>query len=163
FVMAQETSLAALVEEVRKAAASMADGDERLRARVDTIEKSVNEIYRRVQRPGADNSGTDSGDVRKEASDFCVLRRHITVPKSDGGNVIYTPSSAEIDDAMTARTALTNLWRLADPNRLEPLQRKSLSSFSFGTNEFLLPPVMASQVLSCIVDPTDLASLVQTV
>jgi hypothetical protein len=73
------------------------------------------------------------------------------------------PSPTDIDEAVTARTALTNLWRLADPNRLDQLQRKSLSSFSLGTNEILLPPVLSNQVLSCITDPTDIASLVQTV
>src|SRR5262249_50250724 len=41
--------------------------------------------------------------------------------------------------------------------------RKSMTSFSFGTNQFILPPTLASQVLSCIVDPTDLTGLVNNV
>jgi hypothetical protein len=122
-------SLAELVEEVRKAAVSMADGDTKTNQRIDTIEKSVNEIYKRVQRPGPEGGPANDNDlIRKEAADFCVLRHNVTVPKSDG-NVIYLPSPAEIDNAITARTALASLWRLGDPNRLDQLQRKSLQLF----------------------------------
>src|SRR5262249_39657615 len=102
------------------------------------------EVLVRLNRPGSDRGANDNNAdlIRKQAADFCVLRRNVTVPKADG-NVIYLPSPMEIDEAVTARAARTSLWRLGDPNRLDQLQRKSLSSFSFGTNEFLLPPVMA--------------------
>jgi hypothetical protein len=72
----------------------------------------------RLNRPGAHRSANDNNAdlVRKEAADFCTLRRNVTVPKSDGSASSYVPSSAEIDDAMLARTTLTNLWRLGDPN-----------------------------------------------
>jgi HK97 family phage major capsid protein len=54
---------------------------------------------------------------------------------------------------------LKNLFRKRDPANLDPLERKSLSSFSFGSNSFLLAPEMSNRVLSCLADPTDLASL----
>jgi hypothetical protein len=38
-----------------------------------------------------------------------------------------------------------------------------MSNFSFGTNSFIMPPALASQILSCIVDPTDLTGLVNVV
>jgi len=161
--MAHE-SLAKLVNEIRKAAADMVDGDARTNARIDQLAKSLDGVLVRLNRPGTERGASDNEiEIRKQAADFCILRRNVTVPKSDGGANNYVPSPSEIDDAITARTALTNLWRLGDPNRLQGDQRKSLSSFMFGTNEFLLPPVMATQVLSCITDLTDVSGLVNTV
>ena len=46
---------------------------------------------------------------------------------------------------------------------LDHFEKKSLSAFSFGNNGFLLAPEMSNQVLSCIVDPTDVTGLVNPV
>ena len=64
---------------------------------------------------------------------------------------------------MLARKALTKLWRHGDPGKLDPMKRKSLSAFSFGTNDFLLPPQMSNQVLSYIIDPIDVAGWVNRI
>ena len=72
----------------------------------------------------------------------------------------YTPSPSEIDEALTARKAMRALWRHGDPSRLEPTEKKSLSSFAFGTNSFILAPQISNQVLSCLVDPADVTGLV---
>ena len=124
--------------------------------------KSLDGVLVKLNRPGAEGAN-DNIDERKEASDFCILRRNITVPKSDGSNIVYLPTPAELEEARTACRGLRNLWRLSDPNRLDQLERKSLSAFSFGTNEFLLPPTLATQVLSCLTDPSDITSLTNTV
>jgi hypothetical protein len=58
------------------------------------------------------------------------------------------------------RKALRNLIRYGDLARLDQLERKSLTSFSFGANSFILAPEMSSTVLSCLFDDTDLAGLV---
>src|SRR5262245_48921051 len=154
--------LAELVSEVRRVAADINSGDTKTNQRIDVLQKALDGVLLRLNRPGA-AADNDNIDERKQASDFCVLRRNITVPKSDGNTVIYLPSPTEIDEARTACRGLRNLWRLSDPNRLDQLERKSLSSFSFGTNEFLLPPTLASQVLSCLTDPSDITSLTNTV
>src|SRR5262249_54283895 len=44
----------------------------------------------------------------------------------------------------------------------EPKEKKSLPSFAFGTNSFILAPQISNQVLSCLVDPTDITGLVTT-
>jgi HK97 family phage major capsid protein len=58
---------------------------------------------------------------------------------------------------------LRALIRHGDQNKLDVHERKSLSAFSFGTNQFLLPPELSNQTLSCLVDPSDLSGLVNRV
>jgi hypothetical protein len=50
-----------------------------------------------------------------------------------------------------------------DVSRLDQFERKSLTSFSFGNNGFILAPQMSDQVLSCLVDPSDISGLVNRV
>src|SRR5262249_29450823 len=54
-------------------------------------------------------------------------------------------------------------WRHGDPNKCDNEIRKSLTSFSFGSNQFILPPQLATQVLSCLADETDVAGMVNVV
>src|SRR5215831_2990984 len=146
--MAQESSLAELVAEIRKAAADMCDGDAKTNARIDALAKSLDTVLVRLNRPGPEFSANDNEiELRKDAHDYCCVRHAVQVPKDDG-RVTYEPSPAEIDEAIMARKALSHLWRVGDPNRLEQLERKSLSSFSVGTSQYFLPPSLQSQVLS---------------
>src|SRR6516225_9089169 len=129
--------------------------------RASTI--SLDSVLIRLNRPGAEPGAANDNDlIRKEAIGLCHVRRALQVPKNDGMTT-YEPSHAEIEDAQNYRRGLHSLWRHGDPNRLEQNIRKSLTSFSLGTNQFIMPPTLASQVLSCIVDPTDLAGLVNSV
>src|SRR5262249_40401920 len=106
-------NLAALVDEVRRAAADIASGDTRTNARIDILQKALDTVLFRLNRPGPEGAANDNVDERKEASDFCILRRNVTIPKSDGSNVVYLPSPAEIDEARSACRGLRNLWRLS--------------------------------------------------
>jgi hypothetical protein len=112
---------------------------------------------RRVNRPGAEGAANDNEVLlRKDAIGLCRTRRALTIPKIDAGvSDDYEPSPSEIDEALTARKAIRALWRHGDQNRLPLEFRKSLSSFSYGSNAFILPPQLAAEALSCLVDPTD--------
>jgi HK97 family phage major capsid protein len=163
-VMSSEKDLTALVDEIRKASGAFERNDTAFGKRMDKLEDSINELYRKTSRPGFGTSdGDDTNFERKSATEMCRIRRAITVPKIDGGVADdYVPSGSEVDEALTARKALKSLFRNGDA-RLDHLQRKSLSSFSFGTNAFLLPPEMSNRVLSCLVSPTDISGLVDHV
>src|SRR5262249_24141325 len=138
-------------------------GDVRRTARLDAVEKSVNELFRRIGRPGA-FTDMSYGDARKSAIELCKARRSLTQPKINAGvSDNYNPAEDEIALAPTYRGALRGLWRHGNPEKCTVEERKSLSSFSFGTNEFLMPPDMSSVVMSCLVDPTNLAALVNIV
>src|SRR5262249_5540529 len=81
---------------------------------------------------------------RKDAIGLCQTRRNLTVPKIDAGvRDDHTPSSGEIDEALLHRKAIRSLFRHGDASRLDHLEKKSLSSFSFGQNGFLLAPEMS--------------------
>jgi hypothetical protein len=88
-------SIADLVAEVRKAAADMAAGDDKHSARMDALEKSVNELYKRAQRPGAEYV-PDNIDERKSATEWCIVKHQMAAPKLIDD---YTPSHSEIENA----------------------------------------------------------------
>src|SRR5262249_27233417 len=91
-------------------------------------------------------------------------RKQLTSPKLEGDVAPdYTPSPSEIADAMVARRALKNLFRHGDVARLDPTEKKSLSAFNFGSNQFLLAPEMSNRILSCLEDETDVSGLVGSV
>jgi len=162
--MSGAESLAELVAEVRAAAASMEAGDTKTNARIDHLSKALDGVLIRLNRPGADRSANDNdADIRKSATELCVLKHKLQMPKDDG-SAIYVPSPDQVEEAVTyISRGLRGLWRHGDPNKCDGIERKSLSSFSLGTNRFIMPPQLASQILSCIVDPTDLAGLVNVV
>jgi hypothetical protein len=92
---------------------------------------------------------------------MCRTKDALDVPKIE--TTEYVPSSAAIDEAIAARRGLRALIRHGDEHKLAPHERKSLSAFSFGTNQFMMAPEMSNQVLSCLVDPSDLSGLVSQV
>lgn len=156
--------LTALVEEVRRASSSLEAGDTKTNKRIDELAQSINELFRKAGRPGTMITADDEISERKSAIGLCHTRRNLTTPKIDAGvSDDWTPSSSEIDQALTARRAMKALFRHGDTSRLDALEQKSLSSFSYGNNGFLLAPEMSSQVLSCLVDPTDISGLVNRV
>jgi len=155
-----ESNLAELIEEVRKVSAEISNGDSKTNARIDHLAKTLDGVLIRLNRPGREFSANDNdNDIRKEAIDLCHVRRTLTVPKNDGMTT-YEPSHAEIDEAMNYRRSLLGLWRHGDPNRLDLNIRKALTSFSLGTNSFIMPPTLSATILSC---PTDLAGLVNAI
>ena len=66
---------------------------------------------------------------------------------SSAQGLAWTPSGDEISEAIRARKALRSLWRHGDVGRLEALERKSLTSFSFGSSGFVLRHVLADHLV----------------
>jgi len=134
--MAQESSLADLVAEVRAAAASMEAGDTKTNARIDHLSKALDGVLIRLNRPGADRGNDGDADIRKSATELCVLKHKLQMPKDDGSNV-YVPSPDQVEEAITyIGRGLRGLWRHGDPNKCDGIERKALSSFQLGTNSF---------------------------
>jgi hypothetical protein len=78
---------------------------------------------------------------------MCHIKHALTVPKDDGIRTEYVPDSGAIDEALAARRAFKKMLHHGDPNRLDNLERKSLSAFSIGSTGFLSPQERSSQVL----------------
>ena len=157
--------LGGLVQEIRQASENLTQGDAATVKRFEKVEASINELYLKAHRPGAAwESKEDDIAERKSAVELCHNRRALTIPKIDADvSDNYTPTSAEVDQALIHRKAIKALFRHGDATRLEPTFQKSLSAFSFGASGFLLAPEQSNQVLRCIVDPTDVAGLVNRV
>jgi HK97 family phage major capsid protein len=149
-------NLGDLAAEIRKASTLLERGD----ARIDGIEASVNELFRKVGRPAFNYHGGDDGDERKDAIGLCLTKHLLDRPKDDGVAPNYTPGSGEIDEALRCKKAIVKLFRTGELGHLDQAERKSLRSFSLGGSNFILPPQMSSRVLSCIVEPFNLAGLV---
>jgi hypothetical protein len=74
--------LAELIAEMKAAIAAIELGDARINSRVDEIKKAVNEVLRKIGRPG---ENADYADFeRKSASEMCAIRHAERVPKDDG-------------------------------------------------------------------------------
>jgi HK97 family phage major capsid protein len=153
--------LAQLVEEIKLASANIRSADDETRRQIRAVEESVNDLYRKVGRPGGFRDDCDT-DERKSAIGLCQIRKAM-VAEGDATAADYTPGSTEIQTAMRARQGLKALMRTGNVDRIEPEFRKALSAFSFGTNQFMMAPEMSNQVLSCLVDPSDLSGLVNQV
>jgi HK97 family phage major capsid protein len=149
--------LSDLAAEIRKASQILERGD----ARIDAIEASVNELFRKVGRPGLSYSGGNDADFeRKSAIEMCRTRYNERVPRDDGITKEYSPSSSEIDEAMAARRAFSHVVRFGTPAKLDAYEQKSLSAFSFAGTGMLMPPERMSEVLNCLIYPSDISGLV---
>jgi hypothetical protein len=152
--------LAQLVEEIKLASANIRSTDDETRRQIRAVEESVNDLYRKVGRPGGYADPRDT-DERKDAADMVIAKHSLDVPRIE--TTEFRPSGAQVDEALQAMRGLRQLIRHGDPNKLSGEVRKSLSAFSFGANSFALSPVQSDRTLSCLVDPTDLSGLVDNV
>jgi len=106
---------------------------------------------------GADDRGLE----RKSAIQMCVDRYGWQHQKNEGRWIDYMPGGDEIDEALTLHKAWRSILRHGDINRLDELERKSLSSFNFANAGWVIRPQVSSRILSCLVDPTDVLSMFQ--
>jgi HK97 family phage major capsid protein len=58
-----------------------------------------------------------------------------------------------------AHKAFRSLFRHGDIERVATHERKALTSFAIGNSGWILPPQMSDRILSCLVDQTNVASL----
>jgi hypothetical protein len=160
--MSDMTGLNDLVAQVKQVTDDIRVADSSFGKRLNSVEANINELYRKTSRPAFGGEREDASFERKEAVAMCQSRRALTVNKVEERE--YSPSSAEVDQAISAQHALKAYLRHGDLDRLGPEHRKGLSAFSFGPpGNFLLPPTQANRVLSCLVYPTNLSGLVDKV
>ena len=64
-----------------------------------------------------------------------------------------------MDEGTNAMKAWCYMLRLGDLQRLDDVERKSLSSFVFSSAGWITPPQVSSRILSCLTNPADFMSL----
>jgi hypothetical protein len=153
-----EVTLANVAAMIRSASDGIAERDKRIRA----LENSVNDLLLKMGRP---SGGGFDADVDERASAVGLLEQRFCYrqTKRDSAICELSFSNEEISEAMLANKAMHKLLHATSIDVLRPDERKALSSFSFGSQGFLLAPEMSQQILSCLVDATDIAALMQNV
>jgi HK97 family phage major capsid protein len=147
-----------LLREIKAARTGIEARDGKTAKRVEELERAINELFARQGRPGGDGFG-ELGGERKDARQWLIEKHALDRPRDDGLAPFWEPSSAEIDGALVARKALEKFFRSGDARKLDHLETKALSSFTMNEG-WILPPQMASRILSCLVDPSDITGLV---
>jgi hypothetical protein len=70
--MGSDSDLHALVDEIRQTSGAIERGDSAVKKRVDKLEKSINELYLKTSRPGAQFVADDDDALaRKSATEMC--------------------------------------------------------------------------------------------
>jgi len=127
-----------------------------LSVKYQTLEDSVNDTRKRVLRPGQEQFPDDAN--RKAALGLLRLKHELKIVKKDPDHP-FTATEEQIAEAAMAIKATNALMNTTDISNLSPEYRKSLSAFNFGSNGFILAPLMSDRVLSCLVDETDVAGI----
>ncbi len=130
-------NFADLIAEVQATRDALASGDTERDRTIKQIKADVDRLTLKVNRPGMETVGDDA--ERKSAIGLCLNRHNLRIPKNDGA-ADYEPSPGEVDEAITTRKAIRKLFRHGDSGKLDHLERKSLSSFSFGSSGFFSRP-----------------------
>ena len=134
--MAQE-SFADLVRELKELGAGIVAGDTKTNARIDVLQKALDVLTIRMNRPGAE--GANDNDLeRKDAVGLCRIRRSLTTPKIEAGLTDdYSPAASEVDAALMFRKALkifgdtgtSSAWAQRNANHSPPSRSARPTSF----------------------------------
>ena len=156
-----------LLDGLRAMRAEIEKGDAKTLAKIANAETAlarlgaeINNIHKRMQRPGAgvEIAGGSAPETEQAAARAYLDLKHLTVEAKAGDDEPRAWTSEQVDQAILARRAVKKILRRGEA-ALTPEYRKSLSSFSFGSNGFILPAEMSDRILSCLVLPTDITSL----
>lgn len=167
-INAADTANKAALDEIRKSMQEhgthfikLDDGFKAMDTKHQTLETSINELMKKIGRPGGEHSSDEEKLLRKSAIGLLETKHELKIAKKDPEHP-FAPSEDQIKQAITYRKALTTAMHTVDHNTLPDEYRKSLSAFSFGTNAFILAPEMTNIVISCIIDPSDLGGLMSS-
>lgn len=162
-----------LTAEIKKGSATITDTEQKL-TRVSTdlaasiekhqsLETTINEMVKKMNRPQGGDASSEEVEI-KAARGLLELKHQMAHTKRDP-DFPFAPKDGDIEEARIAVKTLRRVMHMAnldhDLQRLSDVERKALSSFNFGSNGFILAPEMASTVLSCLEDITDIPGLMQ--
>lgn len=134
----------------------MVDDMTGLQTKCQTLEDSLNDLRKRVLRPGQEPLSDEAN--RKAAIGLLRLKHELKIVKKDPDHP-FNASEEQIAEAGIAVKAMSALMNTTDISMLPQDYRKALSAFNFGSNGFILQPEMSNRILSCLTDETDVAGL----
>jgi hypothetical protein len=93
--MGEHFDLSQLLNEIKSARQGLEARDTKTAARLDGVEKSVNDLFLRLNRPGSDSFGAGAGDERDDARLMCVERHALQHQKSETWTQLGPRTSAK--------------------------------------------------------------------
>jgi hypothetical protein len=104
-----------------------------------------------------DTDGRKSAIELLEQKHFAATtKRYVSLPEPNF-------SEEQVREAKLAIAGVRALMHSTSIDQVPLDQRKALSSFSFGSQGFLLAPEMSQTILSCLETTTDIAGLMRNV
>ena len=129
--------------------------------RLQGLEEAVNNLMKHQQRPG-NYEDKKKAEQRERAINYLEARHNSKFDKQQG--LIehpFTYTEDEVKGAELAIQALRALMHTTDKANLSAEHQKALSAFTFGSQGFILAPEMSNEILSCLVDITDITGLMR--
>jgi HK97 family phage major capsid protein len=149
-------------EKADKSAVDKVSAD--LARHVGALQAAVDSLSKKVNRPGGSSHDSGSIDQRANARELCLQKHLLRVPKIDhGGEFRFAPSEAELDEATAAIAGFKAMLKAGDISTLPEIQKKGLTAFQMGASGYILPPELGSEILSCLVLPTDVVGLTNNI
>jgi HK97 family phage major capsid protein len=128
------------------------------------LQAAVEQLSLKLGRPGGGgNLDTGAVTLRQSARGLLELKHQSRTPKISPHDLPFNPTDAEIDEAEHAVKGLRHMMRCTNMDQLPAVEKSALSAFSFGASGFILQPELSNQILSCIVDPSDVTGLARSV
>lgn len=159
---AENAKLGAALTETQTKLAKVTTEMAEVTVKLQTAEASINELSKARNRPGRDNTEFSDEAGRKAAIALLQLKHTLLVPKIDTLHP-FGPADDQIKEAEIACKAISSLMHCTDIVHLPEMERKALSAFALGSHGFILRPEQSDRILSCLVDQTDVAGLMQNI
>jgi HK97 family phage major capsid protein len=159
---ADQARMAAIAAKADQAALTRVS--EEMARKTAALQNAVEQLSLRTGRPGGSgNLDNGAATLRQSARGLLELKHDARVTKSSPSELSYAPSEQEVEEATHAVEGLRHLFKSTDIGQLPLIEHKALTSFNMGASGFILIPEMSSQILSCLVDITDVTGQVRNV
>src|SRR5262245_17967361 len=154
-----EVTLANVAAMIRSASEGIEARDKRIRA----LENSVNDVLLKMGRPGGGDFNAAAVDARASAIGLLEQKHCSVATKRDVSLPGPNFSEQQVDEARLAIAGIRSLMHSTSIDQVPLDQRKALSSFSFGSQGFMLAPEQSQTILSCLETTTDIAGLMRNI
>src|SRR5262245_29051797 len=154
-----EVSLANVAAMIRSASEGIEARDKRIRA----LENSVNDLLKQMGRPHGGGDAFGDVDERAQAIELLEQKHFAATTKRDVSLPEPSFSEEQVREAKLAIAGIRALMHSTSIDQVPLDQRKALSSFSFGSQGFLLAPEQSQTILSCLETTTDIAGLMHNI
>jgi HK97 family phage major capsid protein len=155
----REVLLADIFASIKSAEAGVVDFNRRASA----LEVSVNDLLKQMHRPHGGGGACGDVDERAQAVELLEQKHFAATTKRDVSLPEPSFSEEQVGEAKLAIAGIRALMHSTSIDQVPLDQRKALSSFSFGSQGFLLAPEMSQTILSCLETTTDIAGLMRNI